>query len=93
MKIILEGYIKVPLDELETIKTHLDEHIQNTLNEDGCLEFIAKQDEVDECLINVYEKFKDSDAFNKHQERVKNSHWGSITKNVKRVYKKYTTNN
>ena len=93
MKIILYGYIKVPLDELETIKIHLDEHIQNTLNEDGCLEFIVEQVEVHECLFNVYEKFKGGDAFNSHKERVKNSHWGSITKNVKRVYKKYTTNN
>ena len=33
MTVVLEGYIKVPLQALETIKNNLDEHIQNTLNE------------------------------------------------------------
>ena len=33
MTVVLEGYIKVPLEELETIKNNLDEHIQNTLND------------------------------------------------------------
>ena len=44
MTVILEGYIKVPLEELETIKNNLDEHIQNTLNEHGCLEFTVEKD-------------------------------------------------
>jgi hypothetical protein len=35
MAVILESYIKVPFAELEAIKTHLGEHIKNTLNEDG----------------------------------------------------------
>jgi len=30
MAIVLEGHIKVPVDELETIKNNLNEHIQNT---------------------------------------------------------------
>ena len=33
MTVILEGYIKVPLEELEAIKSHLGEHIRNTLNQ------------------------------------------------------------
>jgi quinol monooxygenase YgiN len=49
----------------------LDEHIQNTLNEHGCLEFIFEQDDIDECVFNVFEKLKDSDSFDAHQERVK----------------------
>jgi len=89
MTVILEGYIKVPLEELETIKNNLDVHIQNTLNEHGCLEFTVEQDGIDECVFNVFEKFKDSDAFDAHQERVKTSDWGAITKNVKRVYREY----
>ena len=35
MTVILEGYIKVPLEELEAIKSHLGEHIRNTLKEHG----------------------------------------------------------
>ena len=53
MALVLEGHIKVPVDELETIKNNLNEHIQNTLNEDGCLEFTVEQDGIDECIFNV----------------------------------------
>ena len=93
MTVILEGYIKVPLEELETIKNNLDEHIQNTLNEQGCLEFTVEQDGIDECVFNVFDRFKDSDAFDAHQERVKTSNGGAITKNVKRVYGEYDSKN
>ena len=88
MAIVLEGHIKVPVDELETIKNNLNEHIQNTLNKDGCLEFTVEQDGIDECIFNVFEKFRDSGAFDAHQQRVRTSYWGAITKNVKRVYRK-----
>ena len=69
MAVILEGYIKVPHEELETIKSKLNEHIQNTLNEDGCLEFDVTQDDGDECIFHVFEKFLDDDAFNRHIPR------------------------
>lgn len=88
MAVTLKGHIKVPFEELETIKTCLSEHIENTLNEDGCLEFEVKQDDIDQCVFHVFEKFIDSDAFNAHQARTKVSDWGVITKNVERVYEK-----
>ncbi len=34
MRLILEGYIKVPSEDLETIEAHLSEHIKNMLCED-----------------------------------------------------------
>ena len=88
MAVILEGYIRVPFEELETIKTHLSEHIKNTLNEDGCLEFEVKQDDIDQCVFHVFEKFIDSDAFNAHQVRANASDWGAVSKNVERYYSK-----
>lgn len=88
MAVILEGYIKVPHEELETIKSKLNEHIQNTLNEDGCLEFDVTQDDGDECIFHVFEKFLDDDAFNFHQARTKVSDWGAASKNVERFYNK-----
>ena len=54
MAIVLEGHIKVPVDDLETIKNNLNEHIQNTLNEDGCLEFTVERDGIDECLSLIH---------------------------------------
>ena len=84
--VILEGYIRVPFEELDAVKAHLGEHINNTLNDDGCLEFVVKQDDSDQCVFHVFEKFIDSDAFDAHQVRTKASDWGIITKNAERVY-------
>ena len=88
MAVILEGYIRVPYEELETIKNKLNEHIEHTLNEDGCLEFDVTQDDSDECIFHVFEKFLDNDAFNLHQARTKISDWGAVSKNVERFYSK-----
>ncbi len=87
MTFVLEGYIRVPPEELENIKNNLEEHIQNTLNEPGCLEFRVERDGTDECVFHVFERFRDKDAFDAHQQRVKTSHWGAVTQNVERVYK------
>ncbi len=88
MPVILEGYIRVPFEALETTKIHLIEHIRNTLNEEGCLEFVVPQDEHDQCVFHVFEKFVDCHGFNAHQVRTKSSDWGAITKNAERVYEK-----
>ena len=39
MKVVLTGYIKVPLDDLEDVKKHLDDHIKATRDEKGCIKF------------------------------------------------------
>ena len=86
-KIILEGYIIVPDADLEIIKNELKTHINLTREEVGCIKFIVEQDQNDKNRFNVYEEFLDQNAFNSHQNRVKNSYWGKVTKNVKRDYK------
>jgi quinol monooxygenase YgiN len=86
MAFTLKGYIKVPLEELETIEEQLDEHIQNTKKEVGCIEFRVEQSSKNECIFNVFETFVDRDAFDLHQDRVHTSSWGSLTENVERVY-------
>ena len=91
MAVILEGYIRVPFEELEAVKRHLAEHIQNTRNEHGCLEFTVEQDRIDKCVFNVFERFVDSEAFDVHQARVEASDWGVVTKNVERVYEQYNS--
>jgi quinol monooxygenase YgiN len=88
MPVILEGSIKVPCKELEKIKNKLNEHVENTLNEEGCLEFEVTQDNKDECIFHVFEKFLDIDAFNIHLARTKVSDWGAASKNVQRFYAK-----
>ena len=88
MPITLKGYIIVPLEELEVVQSYLVEHIRNTLNEEGCLEFIVEQDESDKCVFHVFETFIDREAFEAHQDRTKASDWGAVTRNVRRLYQK-----
>ena len=87
MKVVLTGYIKVPLDDLEDLKKHLDDHIKTTRNEQGCITFRVNQRDRASCIFDVYEEFTDSHSFHTHQKRVKGSTWGKLTKNVERVYK------
>lgn len=85
-KVILQGYIKVSPEDLENVKEHLNSHIQLTRDETGCIEFKVSQRESDLFIFDVYEEFEDSSAFYAHQDRVKNSVWSDLTKNIERNY-------
>lgn len=64
----------------------LDNHIQLTRQEHGCLQFEVTQSRLNPCRFEVCETFRDPTAFAAHQARVKASHWGEITVNVERHY-------
>lgn len=85
-KIILNGFIIVPPNDLAAVKDELDKHIQLTRAETGCLIFEVTQDHFNPCRFDVYEGFVDEAAFQAHQARVKSSRWGKITINVERHY-------
>ena len=85
-KVVLEGYIEVSDEDLEAIKKELPNHIELTRKEKGCLLFKVEQDNDLKKRFKVYEEFETQEAFSKHQERIKSSQWGLVTKNVKRNY-------
>ena len=84
-KIVLKGYIVVP-DDLVAVDQELPRHIELTKKEAGCLIFEVKQDDIEKNKFHVYEEFVNEEAFSNHQHRVRNSDWGSITKNIERFY-------
>ncbi|UBR44449.1 putative quinol monooxygenase [Aeromonas veronii] len=84
--VILNGFIIVPPNDLAAVKDELDNHIQLTRAETGCLIFKVTQDPLNPCRFDVYEEFVDEAAFQAHQARVKSSRWGKITVNVERHY-------
>jgi autoinducer 2-degrading protein len=84
--VILKGFIIVPPNDLAAVKNELDNHIQLTRSETGCLIFEVTQDPLNPCRFDVYEEFADQAAFQAHQARVKSSRWGDITVNVERHY-------
>ena len=85
-KIILEGYITVPLEELDEVRAALQTHIQLTNAEPGCLIFKVDEDAAEPGRFYLYEEFVDQEAFDSHQARVKASPWGQISQNVARSY-------
>ncbi|MFQ2084661.1 putative quinol monooxygenase [Aeromonas veronii] len=85
-EIILKGFILVSQNDLMAVKDELDNHIQLTRAETGCLIFEVTQDPLNPCRFDVYEEFVDKVAFQAHQARVKSSRWGEITVNVERHY-------
>lgn len=85
-KITLQGYITVPDNDLASVQAELPQHVKLTQKEDGCLIFRVSQDAENQNVFNVYEAFVNRVAFEKHQQRVRNSRWGKIAENVKRHY-------
>ncbi|WLQ16166.1 antibiotic biosynthesis monooxygenase [Hahella aquimaris] len=85
-KVILKGYIIVPHEDLSAVEQALPTHTQLTVEEEGCLTFQVTKNDGDPNRFDVYEEFVDRAAFNAHQIRAKNSHWGKVTHNVERHY-------
>ena len=84
--ITLEGFIDIPEEYLDKTKSFLAAHIQETLNEPGCISFKLTQDKERTTRFYVHESFKDKAAFEHHQKRSQNSTWGAFSKNFKRSY-------
>jgi len=89
-KIILSGYIEVPAEDLNAVLEELPNHTSLTQQESGCLTFKVTRDTTRDSKhkhhFDVYEEFTDQTSFDKHQDRVKGSKWGAVTKNVERFY-------
>ena len=84
--VTLTGYIIVPENELEAVKSELPVHIALTRDEPGCISFDVVQSDSNPCRFDVAENFESRSAFEAHQTRVKDSHWGKVTVNVERHY-------
>lgn len=87
-KIILQGFIIIPKEDCDLILAKLQNHINLTLAEEGCIKFEIKPDVASDAngKYCVYEEFINMGTFKYHQETVKNSAWGQISKNVERHY-------
>ncbi|CAM4388221.1 putative quinol monooxygenase [Vibrio agarivorans] len=85
-KVILKGIIEIPFDQLESVRVCLPQHIQLTREERGCVVFDVVVRPNNPCCYDVYEEFISRAAFDAHQQRVKASRWGKVTKQVIRDY-------
>ena len=84
--VTLKGYILIPEADLSAVQAELANHIALTQAEPGCISFSVTQDSGNPQRYNVEEEFESRSAFEAHQERVSDSYWGSVTRNVERHY-------
>lgn len=85
-KVVLKGFILVPEADLDVVKQELNNHKRLTLQEQGCLVFDVVENADNPLRFDVYEEFLDKVSFEQHQQRVKASYWGEVTRNVERYY-------
>jgi quinol monooxygenase YgiN len=72
--------------DLDAIRDALPIHAELTRAEPGCLVFRVDEDPNQIGKFDVYEEFDSQESFQKHQERVRESDWGTISKNAERFY-------
>ena len=81
-KVILQGHILVPDNDLEAVTQALVVHKELTLSEPGCIVFRVSQSSLQPNRFEIYEEFTSRETLEAHQQRVKASEWCDISKNV-----------
>ncbi|WP_199285714.1 antibiotic biosynthesis monooxygenase [Hellea balneolensis] len=84
--VYLSGYIDVLKADLKSVKLALPAHIRLSQQEPDCTSFHIFQDQDLPTRFHVFETFSNSAAFRRHQDRMKNSEWATISKNAQRHY-------
>ncbi|AYQ55777.1 antibiotic biosynthesis monooxygenase [Bathymodiolus thermophilus thioautotrophic gill symbiont] len=87
LKVVLKGYILASDSDLAIVKKELENHIQLTRQEEGCLVFEVSQDNKNINQFNVYEEFVSKDAFKLHQQRLSGTEWGRVSSRLEKHYK------
>jgi len=84
--VYLSGHMDVPEADLKSVKLALPSHIRLSEQQPDCVSFRVWQDENLPTRFHVIESFASPAAFKRHQDRMKNSEWASVSRNAKRHY-------
>lgn len=81
-KVILDGYVMVPDEDLVAVQRELPIHCELSKKEEGCLVFDVAFDTDNPNRINIHEEFKDKEAFDFHNARMVSSDWKKAARNA-----------
>jgi quinol monooxygenase YgiN len=84
--IYLSGHFDVAKQHIQETLLLLPEHIKQSREEKGCLDFRVTQSKKTEGRFQVFEKFNSKRAYLYHQKRIKKSKWKNIMTKLKRDY-------
>jgi len=82
----ISGYIGVPVEDRDAFTAAVPEHSRLTNLEPGCHYFLVTPDPDVEGRYSVEEAFDDDAAYAAHVERMRQTEWVHITRNIKRSY-------
>ena len=85
-KIFLTGYIDVPKNRVEAVKSALKEHISLTRAEEDCISFDVVPSDTIVGRFMVSETFTNQATLDEHQDRTKKSNWFWVTEGIPRQY-------
>ena len=80
----VSGWLTIPSAEQALLLPLLDEHIQLTRAETGCLAFNIMRSAQDPERFEIAERFRDREAFEAHRLRTAASRWGLATRHIPR---------
>ena len=66
MSLIIAGTVRVPPENLERFKPHMQAMLSASRAEDGCLEYSYAEDVAEPGLIRVFETWRDQAALDAH---------------------------
>lgn len=83
MTVKLVGTLALPDARRAAVIDALPDHIRLTRAEPGCLRFDV---DIQQCQLFVDELFVDEAALHAHQDRIRGTHWESVSAGLKRDY-------
>ncbi|MFL5297761.1 MAG: putative quinol monooxygenase [Phenylobacterium sp.] len=75
MSLIIAGTVRVPPDNLERFKPHMQAMLDASRAEAGCLAYAYAEDVVEPGLIHVFETWRDQAAIDAHFQSPHMAEW------------------
>ena len=77
MSLIIAGTIRVPAENLEALRPHMQAMVEASRAEDGCLQYAYGEDVLEPGLIRVFEVWRDQAALDAHFQSSHIAAWRS----------------
>lgn len=75
MSVLIAGTVRVPPQNLERFRPHMEAMLAASRAEDGCLAYSYAVDVLDAGLIRIFEAWRDEAALNAHFETPHMAEW------------------
>ncbi|MFN3574771.1 MAG: putative quinol monooxygenase [Phenylobacterium sp.] len=75
MPLIIAGTVRVPPENLEAFRPHMQAMLEASRAEDGCLEYSYAEDVAEPGLIRIFEVWRDPAAIDAHFQTAHMAAW------------------